>query len=99
MPTILRSALAREDLLAIWRRIADDSPNNADNFLDELESKFALLANSPEMGTLRPKYMQNLRSFPHKRYIIFYLPITNGIEIVRVFHASRDIARLFEEMS
>jgi toxin ParE1/3/4 len=35
--------------------------------------------------------MPGLCSFPVGRYIIFYLIISDGIEVVRVLHASRDI--------
>jgi toxin ParE1/3/4 len=66
-----------------------------DKFLDEIEAKFHLLAKSPEIGTSRPDLMENLRSFPIKKYVIFYRPIKNGVEIVRVLHGGRDIARLF----
>lgn len=95
MPKILRSALAREDLLSIWRYIANDSPDNADKFLDEIEAGFNLLAKSPEIGMPRSDFMENLRSFPIKRYVIFYRLIEDGVEIVRVLHGARDIARLF----
>jgi len=32
-----------------------------------------------------------------RQYLIFYRPIQDGIEIVRVIHSSRDIAALFGE--
>ena len=38
-----------------------------------------------------------LRSFPVGRYLIFYVALTNGIDIVRVLHGSRDIATLFQD--
>ncbi|MEQ8464840.1 hypothetical protein [Coleofasciculus sp. E1-EBD-02] len=30
-------------------------------------------------------------------YLIFYLPLTNGIEVVRVLYGRRDIERIFAE--
>jgi len=38
-----------------------------------------------------------LRSFPVGRYLIFYVALTNGVDIVRVLHGSRDIATLFQD--
>jgi toxin ParE1/3/4 len=37
-----------------------------------------------------------LQSFPFGRYIIFYRPVANAIEIVRVLHGARDIENIFE---
>ena len=35
--------------------------------------------------------MENLRSFPIERYIVFFVPTADGIELVRVLPAARDI--------
>ena len=32
-----------------------------------------------------------------ENYVIFYRPIEHGVEIVRVLHAARDIAAIFED--
>jgi toxin ParE1/3/4 len=37
-----------------------------------------------------------LRSFPVKNYVIFYRPLEDGIEIVRVLHGAQDLPPLFE---
>ncbi|MBD2690580.1 type II toxin-antitoxin system RelE/ParE family toxin [Anabaena catenula] len=39
-----------------------------------------------------------LRSFPVKIYLIFYRPIDQGIEIVRILHGSQDIERIFHDL-
>ena len=33
----------------------------------------------------------SLRSFPFRRYVIFYLPLPDGIDVVRVLHSARDV--------
>jgi toxin ParE1/3/4 len=33
----------------------------------------------------------NLRSFPVGSYIIFYLPLSDGVEVVRVMNGRQDI--------
>jgi len=47
---------------------------------------------NPEFTGVR---MWRVKGF--RRYLIFYRPIEDGIEIVRVIHSSRDIAALFGE--
>jgi len=47
------------------------------------------------MGRSRPDLAPGLRSFPVGKYIICYVPIENGIEIVRVVSGFRDIDMLF----
>ena len=34
--------------------------------------------------------MPSQRSFPHGRYVVYFLPRSSGIEIVRVLHSARD---------
>ena len=47
---------------------------------------------NPEFTGVR---MWRVKGF--RRYLIFYYPIENGVEIVRLIHSSRDIAALFGE--
>jgi toxin ParE1/3/4 len=54
-----------------------------------------MLAEQPEMGRVRDELLQGLRSFPVARYVIFYLTVPNGIDIVRVLHGSRDVNAIF----
>lgn len=39
----------------------------------------------------------NLRSYPYKNYVIFYLPIENGVEVFRVLHAARNVEEVFTD--
>jgi len=84
---------ARSDLIEIWQYIADDSPENADRFLDTLEEKMSLLADNPEMGKRREELAEGLRSFPVDNYMIYYRPHDQkeGIVVVRVLNATQDI--------
>jgi len=38
-----------------------------------------------------------MRSFPFGRYVIFYVPLEDGIDVVRVLHSARDIDAVFDE--
>lgn len=91
MPEVHKRPLAFADLAEIWSFIADDSERQADLFLAKLAEKFDLLATQPMMGRERSELMPALRSFPIDRYIVFFVPLPNGIDIIRVVHSARDI--------
>lgn len=97
MSRVTRRAEARNDLAAIWDYISESSPERATAFLREIESLFEVLAEQPEMGRKRSDLMDELRSFPIRRYVVFYLPWSDGIDVLRVLHATRDIKREFGE--
>jgi len=97
MPALVVRPRAALDLAEIWAYIADDSPARADAFADLLAAKFETLARRPGMGRRRPELAPDIRSFAVGRYVIFYLPLSRGIEVVRVLHGSRDIESLFGE--
>jgi len=88
---------ADEDLIGIWLFISQDDLEAADRFLNALIAKFDLLARNPKMGRARPELGRSLRSFVERRYVIFYRPVSDGIEIVRVLHGARDIRSIFED--
>ena len=97
MGQIIFSAPSRADLQDIWDYLGARNPEAANRLLNELKAKFLLLAQNPQMGPACYSLLVNLRSFPHKNYIIFYLPNADGIEIYRVVHGSRDIETLFDD--
>ena len=84
---------ARSDLIDIWQYIADDSPEDADRFLDTLEEKMSLLGDNPEMGKRREELAEGLRGFPVGNYMIYYRPHgeKEGIVVVRVLNATQNI--------
>jgi toxin ParE1/3/4 len=63
----------------------------ADRWVDELDAAFSRLATQPLMGRARPELAPDLRSFPFRRYVIFCIPLPDGIDLVRVLHSARDI--------
>lgn len=99
MPVIRKSPRAKSDLIEIWEYIAEDGEARADAFIDRIDKKFRTLAQRPGIGRLRNELAEELRSFPMGRYLIFYLPLAHGIEIVRVLHGARDLGAdyFFEE--
>ncbi len=95
MSELIISPEANQDLLDIWLYIAEDSPINADNFLDKLQLKAINLSEFTEIGIDRPELAKDLKSFPVDRYTLYYRAATTGIELVRVLHGSRDSKSLF----
>ncbi len=89
--------LASDDIAEIWDHIADDSLRAADRWIDQLDEQFRLLATQPLMGQARDELSPGLRSFPFGRYVIFYEPIADGIDVVRLLHSARDVDTQFGE--
>ena len=86
---------ARTDLDDMWLAIAEESPVAADRVLSRLYDAFVNLSLSPRMGVPRSHLAPNLRMFPVYAYLIFYRPMDDGVEIVRVLHGRRNITRGF----
>ena len=95
MSQVTRRPLAVADILEIWDYIADDNLSAADRWVDRLDEQFRLLSTQPAMGRGREELMPGIRSFPFGRYVIFYSPVVNGIDVVRVLHSARDIGEAF----
>ncbi len=93
MPRVLKRPQAEIDLVDIWLYIAADSVENADRFLEKIEKQCNTLASQPQMGRSRDDLAPSLQSFPIGNYLVFYQPIEDGIEIIRVLHGARDFVR------
>jgi toxin ParE1/3/4 len=97
MPVVRLRPRASADVAEIWDYIAEDSEAQADAFLDRLDAKFQVLAGRPGLGRRRGELLADLQSFPFERYVIFYVAIVDGIEVVRVLHGARDIDAQFHQ--
>ncbi len=53
------------------------------------------MATQPMMGRARDELALGVRSFPFGRYVVFYVPLDDGIDVVRVLHGARDIDAVF----
>jgi toxin ParE1/3/4 len=97
LPQVTKTVRAEQDLDEIWFYIALDNVEAADNLLDNVDSSCQLLAIQPRAGRLRPELAPELRSFPVGRYVVFYRPQDDGIDVVRVLHSARDIGSISED--
>lgn len=98
MPTLIVSPLAEEDLEEIWSFVAERDVEAADRLIDEITNRFDHLLAYPEAGRARHDLLVNLRSLPVMRYVIFYQPTDDGVEIFRVLHGSRGIQGEFDSV-
>lgn len=92
MGEITRRPRARTDLIEIWTYIADSNPQSADRMFERFAHALAMLADNPYAGRERPELARGLRSFPVGSYILFYLPTSAGIDLIRVRSGYLDIA-------
>ena len=74
--------------------IALDNPERAASFIAEIEARMMEAANRPGSFPARRDLHDGLRAAPHGRYLIFFLEMTDEVQIVRVLHGARDLARI-----
>ena len=86
---------ARQDLLNIWRYIAEDSPVAADRFIDLLTRHCRLLGDNPHAGRRRDELRSGYRSFPVGDHLILYRIEQPGVQVMHVVHGRRDFSALF----
>ena len=63
--------------------------------MDHLDEQFRVLATQPMMGRAHDELAPGVRSFQFGRYVVFYVPLHDGIDVVRVLHGARDIDAVF----
>jgi|SRR5215469_11373133 toxin ParE1/3/4 len=86
------SGRAKRDLDQIWSGLAQKATVDvADKVIDEITSRFPLLAMMPESGRVRADIAFGVRSFPVDQYVIYYQKPSRGLLVVsRVLHGKRD---------
>ena len=105
MARVLKREAAKRDLIAQWVWYAENAGIEvADRFLKAADDSLRQLAHQPESGTLllvRKPELEGIRrvpvSGPFEAMLLFYFPLPDGIDLVRVVHGSRDLERLFSE--
>ncbi len=105
MARVLKREAAKRDLIAQWVWYAENAGIEvADRFLQAAEDTLHQLANQPESGALlfvRKPELQGIRRIPVSRpfeaMLLFYFPLQEGVDLVRVVHGRRDLERLFSE--
>lgn len=92
MPNRARKSPQTEiDLTSIYNFISDDSMRAANAWLTRIEATFDMLAETPLAGRARNDLGKHVRSFPVGNYLIFYNPVSDGVEVIRVMNSRQDI--------
>ncbi len=91
--------LAREDIVNLWLGIAQRAdPTTATRFVRGVERELETLATFPAMGRQRPELpYPRLRMWPMGELVAFYVPLEDGIDVLRVIAAKQDIDRIARE--
>ncbi len=79
------------DLDSIWDFIAADDIEAAERQINRIGKVFQMLTENPLAGRERPELRKDIRSFPVGSYIVFYVPLSDGIEVARVMNSRQDI--------
>jgi toxin ParE1/3/4 len=100
---VFQRRLAVADLVQIAFHITLESESAAARFLDAAEATFQQLLRSPHLGAtgeFRSRHLKGIRRWRvngFENFLIFYRPVDDGIEIIRVIHGARDIESLFNK--
>jgi toxin ParE1/3/4 len=85
-------------LVNLWLHLAHEAnPSLASNYLQEIGGELTRLALFPLSGRPRDELYPGLRSMPFDRLVLFYLPLPDGIDLLRVLAGARDLERIAEE--
>ncbi|MBD2607247.1 type II toxin-antitoxin system RelE/ParE family toxin [Scytonema hofmannii FACHB-248] len=88
---VARTRLADEDLLEIWRYIAQNNIEAADRLLEKIDRKCQLLADSPRAGVKRDDLATGLLCLIEGKYLIFYRITDETVEILRILHGAQNL--------
>ena len=69
----------------------------ADRFLTRLDAKFSKIAQFPSIGRQRNEILPRLRSLPMEQYLILYIPVEQGVDVLRVVSGYRNLSALFTD--
>ena len=83
------------DLYDIEDYIALDNPEAARRIVSAIQKKCFFLAEHPKLAAPYEK-SKNLRKHSDGNYLIFYRPVEDGIEVIRVLHSARDIENILK---
>jgi toxin ParE1/3/4 len=87
------AARASQDLLEIWRYIAEHgSDAAADRVLDRIYRSCAKLEAYPQLGRARPDIDTDARGLVVDRWLAFYRVVGDEAQILRVMHGARDLS-------
>ena len=87
--TLVIQPEAEADLIEIGDYIARDNRVAAQQLIERIQQKSALITHYPELGQERGDISDGLLHFPVGQYLILYRARATTLEIVRVIHTAR----------
>ena len=87
------SGEAKRDLREIAAYIARDNPDRAETFVTELQRIIGKIGERPLSFAARDDLFPALRTALHRPYLILFRIHNGTVEIGRIIHGARDIAR------
>lgn len=96
MSAVQRTRRARVDLLQIWIYVAERNAPAADRVVHRLNASIAAIGRNPMIGEAIDHLAPGLRRLTTGSHVVIFRPIPEGVRLLRVFHASRDIAEMID---
>lgn len=101
-PRVVLHPAVPDDLLSIIDFLAERSTAAADRFAESVQKSIEEAARFPGRGS--PKHfngpgLSEVRSWRvkgFKKFLVFYLPIEDGIKVLAVLHGARDLPGLLD---
>jgi len=100
---IVRKIQIETDVAEIYDYIDQDSNAAAERFLDAFEATIRRLADMPGIGRRwesdSPRLVDlRVTTIPgFRKYLVFYRPLPDAVEFLRVVHGARDVESVLEE--
>lgn len=91
---------AERNLQAIENYITDKTnAATADGVVDRILDRADQLTDMPKTGRVRDEIAPGVRSVTSDNYVIYYRIERDKVEILRIWHSSRDIVALRNELA
>jgi plasmid stabilization system protein ParE len=93
MPRVLWTPVAESDLddILFYVALVAGKPTTAHRLLKQIRGRLQDLANQRIPGHVHPNAPEGWFYLRHKRWLLFYRPLSGGIEVMRVIDATRDL--------
>jgi toxin ParE1/3/4 len=91
------NVLATQDLKEIADYYTGNNIEAGEKFFRQFDRRCEQLVSFPNIGRSYGEIRPDLRGLPLDGYIIFYRILGNGIEILRVVNARRDLPAIFQD--
>ena len=89
--------LASRDLSQIAEYFSQNNLEAGEKFFQEFNRKCQQLVSFPNSGKSYPEIRADLRGLLLEGYIIFYIVLDDGIEILRIVSGRRNLPSIFDD--